>query len=194
MAPQPDRLKRPYHHWTPEDDAILRRDYRGSLANRQALARRLGVTEGAVHSRAAVLGCQRDTYTRRPWTEEEVEQLRELVGRLCTKAIARRLHRSANSVAVRAKRLRLSHRARNGWYTQGETAEILGVSDRWVTRQIEAGHLRASWHHGQKAHSSPRHIGARDLRQFIIESADLLVARNVDLVQVVFLLVEEGKT
>ena len=178
------------HRWTEEERDIVRREYRQTKRSRWELAVKLGVTEYAVAGQIASMGLAKRT-DRRPWTPAEDEQLRELIPRKSVRQIAKILQRSVNAVTVRAKRLQASLRVRDGWYTQREVCEILGVDHRWVQRRIESRRLKATWHHG---HRPPRdcggywHIEVKDLKRFIRRYSHELNGRNVDLIQVVDIL------
>ena len=183
-------MGKPPHRWTEEEREILRREPSQTHEARRQLAARLGVTEGVVEYQATKMGLHR-ARGGRTWTTEEEKKLLELVERKPVTQIARILNRSINSVTVRAKKLNASRRSRNGWYTLGETAEMLGASQPWVRRRIENGSLRATQHYEDRrpqARGRPMHIEERDLRQFIRSHPQDLNGRNVDMVQIVQIL------
>jgi len=104
------------------------------------------------------------------------------------------MHRSLNSVVVRMKRLHLSRRVRDGWYTKREVCEILGMDHKWVQRRIDSGALKAEPHDPEsplpkKNGGSCWHITEKDLAKFIVHHPQELNGRNVDLIIVVDLLV-----
>ena len=178
------------HRWTEEEREVVRRDYRQTHKSRRELAAKLGVTEYAVAGQVSRMGLGKRT-DRRPWTPEEDERLRELIPQKSATRIAKILHRSINAVTVRAKRLRESQRVRDGWYTKREVSEILGMDHKWVQRRIDAGRLKATWHHGRQPRQNGGgswHIEEKDLKRFIRRYPHELNGRNVDLVQVVGIL------
>ncbi|MDH5696893.1 MAG: hypothetical protein OEZ00_09920, partial [Dehalococcoidia bacterium] len=88
---------------------------------------------------------------RNGWSPEEDERLGQLITRYAPNTVARMMGRGVNSVVVRAKRLGYSRRARDG-------------------SRIDAGQLKASWHHGTKPTnkgSACWHITEQDLKAFI---------------------------
>ena len=184
--------RKPPHEWTQEEKEILRREYQPERESRRELATRLAVTEGAMNYQAGKMGLQK-TSGRRHWTPEENETLIEMVERKSVVQIAKTLNRSINAVTVHAKRLNASMRKRNGWYTMGEAAGILGASQQWVRQRIDNGSLRATQHRdgGQMpgTKGSPWHIEEQDLREFIRQHPQDLNGRSVDMVQLVEILI-----
>lgn len=177
------------HQWTEDELAIVRRDYRGTNASAADIAVKLGVTRHAVKGQCAKMGILTDKSPQ--WTGKELRYLEANIHRMSVLAIARKLHRSVNAVKVKATRLQLGIRQRDGWYTKREASEILGVDHKWLQVRIDAGRLKASWHHGVKPTKngmSSWHIDEYDLRDYIINHTPELTGRNVDLVQIVHLL------
>jgi len=181
----------PRHNWTDEEREIVRRDYRHTHACRREIASKLGVTENAVAGQIARMGIGKRS-DRRYWIDREDEILIRDATRYSPRQIARRLHRSINSVVVRMKRLKLSRRVRDGWYTKRDACEILGVDHKRVQRWIDNGMLKAHYHNGSKPQqngSACWHIWESDLARFIRHYPQDLNGRNVDLIQVVDILV-----
>ena len=170
----------------------MRRDYAGTRESAMEIAGRLGVSVLAVKGQVGILGLAKPS-GRRPWTPEEdratrkphTEKDRHL-------AISRIMHRSVNSITVRARRIRASRRNRDGWYTKSEVCEILGENGRWVQKRIDEGKLRASHHHGERPGRNEGlrawHISEEDLREFIRRHPGELTGRNVDLLAIVDIL------
>lgn len=184
-----------HHEWTREEEDIVRRDYRPEREHIRELAARLGVTKCQLRHRAHYMGLVKRTdyrRDRRPWTQQEDQHLVELSARYSVPTIARKMGgRSETAIIVRLKRLHVSRRIREGWFTKLEVCEILGMGHRWVQRRIDDGCLRASYHNGTRPSQKGMamwHISARDLRGFIRKHAAELNGRNVDLVQIVELL------
>ena len=178
---------RPPHRWTEEQIDVVRRDYEGTHASRRYIAAKLGLTESMVARKVYEMGLAK-TSDRRPWTSQEDARLEELVPRMSLLQVARRMHRSLNSVTVRSNRLGISKRVRDGWYTKKDVCEILGKDHKWVGARIDNGSLKASWHHGRPPCQKGQgawHIAERDLKVFIRRYCHELNGRNVDLVQVV---------
>lgn len=185
----------PKHKWTEEKREIVRRDYQGTHASRNAIAGKLGVTPFAVQGQISKMGlCKRVAH--RPWTLEEEARLAELAQRYSSHTIARKLHRSLNAVVVRMKRLGIDRKIRDGWYTKMEVAQMLGVDHKRIQAFIDAGKLKASWHDGHKPGRfgmSRWHIKDKDLRKFIIDHAIEFTGRNVDLFSIVHLVANSGR-
>lgn len=182
----------PKHKWTEEEREIVRRDFTHTHASRREIAHRLGVTEFGVAGQIATMGIAKKT-GRRSWRPKEDEQLGELVTRYAPITIAKRMHRSVNSVVVRSTRLGYHRRVRDGWYTKKEVCELFGVDHKWVQNRIDSGELKATYHNGHKPQQKGLamwHIDEVDLREFIIGHSIELTSRNVDLFQIVNILVE----
>ena len=183
------------HKWTDDERDIVRRDYNGTGNTTQRIADRLcqitgdKITFYAVKGQAAKMGVMQDKSPR--WTDEEVERLIETNGQYAPIAIAHQLHRSLNSVVVKAKRLGLKRCFRDGWFTKKEVCEILGVNHKKIQHYIDGGGLKASYHNGakpQKNGTAMWHIKTGDLVQFIKNNAGDFQGRNVDLTMIVWLL------
>ena len=183
------RQQKTNHKWTDEEREIVRRDYRGTIASADAIATHLGVTRFAVKGQAAKMGILRQKSPR--WKPNELKLLEEMVPRYSVGQIARKLRRSPNAVKVKAVRLKLRFRARDGWYTKQEVCEIVAEDHRKVQKWIDSKCLKASWHHDRRPDRlgmAAWHIEASDLRDFIIKHCAELLGRNVDLQQIVWLL------
>lgn len=184
----------PKHQWTDEEREVVRRDYTGTNASAEAIANGLGVTKWGVKGQAAKLGILQQKSP--PWTDEELELLRKEIYRRPVTEIAKKLHRSANAVKIKATKLKLKRRVRLGWYTKKAVGEICGVDHKKVQEWIDSGALRATWHYGKKpskAGMSSWHIEAEDLKEFIIYYCEELLGRNVDIQQIVWLLTFKPK-
>lgn len=127
--------------WTPELDERLRRLYRAAHNRKQLIAgldhfrRFSGFPRSAITAHAAELSLSRPT--GRPWTDSEIERLRDAVGSRSEAAIARSLGRSYYAVKGRLARLRLSGRCWEG-YTRQDLEYLLGVGHKriqtWISR------------------------------------------------------------
>ena len=140
------------HRWNDDERAIIRRDYKHSRASCQQLAEYLSretgdsITAFAVRGQVTSMGIAKSD-DRHPWTPEEDTKLMELIPSFCPRAVAKMMHRSINSVVVRSKRLNISRRVRNGWFTKSELMEILGHDHKWIQRRIDSGAIKATYHY-----------------------------------------------
>lgn len=179
------------HRWTEEERQIIRRDYKHTRACRRELARRLGVTDFAVAGQISMMGIGKRT-DRRPWGREEDERLGQIMHLYAPSVVATMMHRSRNAVVSRAKRLSISRRVRDGWFTETDVCHILGKDHRWVERRIQTGNLKASYHTpGVKPGSKGLamwHIAENDLKEFICRYPEELTGSNVDLLTIVDIL------
>ena len=178
------------HRWTDEERSIVTRDYDGTNKTSQRIADNLGVTLYAVKGQAAKLGIMQQKSP--DWTEKELEKLAELIHQYSITQVAKRLNRSANAVKIKATRLKLGLRSRDGWFTKREVSEICGVDHKKVQSWIDNRILKASYHNGvrpQKNGMCMWHIKEADLRDFIINNSGQLLGRNIDIQQIVWLLV-----
>lgn len=178
------------HKWTDWERDIIRRYYSHTRKSRRFLASILGVTEYGVAGQISQMGIGKVT-DRRPWTVKEDEQLDRLMGKYNPRKVAKLMHRSINSVVVRSKRLEISRRHRDGWYTKREVCEILARDHKWVQARIDRGALVASYHYDSRPSQiggSSWHIKAEDLADFIRKYPQDLIGGNIDIIQIVFLL------
>ena len=177
------------HKWTEEERDIVRREYNGTNLNALRIASKIGVTLCAVKGQVQRLGIAQQKSP--PWSEKEVEKLSELIHVHAISRVAKILHRSPNAVKIKATRLKLGLRFRDGWFTKKEVCEILGVDHKKIQGYIDRGNLKASWHSGvkpQKNGMSMWHILTDDLKAFIKNNAGDFLGRNVDLVTIVWIL------
>ncbi len=178
--------KRTKHKWTPEDDSYLRVNFDGSHASISKLAAFLGVGFYAVDTRLSRMGLKNKGRWQ-PWSVEDRERLTELVGQYPPQTVAETMGRSLYAVRGAVGRFGLRWGFRDGWYTAGEVAQILGVFIEWVHRRIAEGTLIAE-EQGVVTHRAGPwrwRIQEMHLRQFILDHAGELVGRNVDLWAVV---------
>ncbi|WP_077210836.1 hypothetical protein [Bacillus dakarensis] len=99
--------------------------------------------------------------TRRNWTIEEIEFLKENLGFMKIPTIANRLNRTESSVLVKMKRLGLSNtKSFTGLLTMNELAKLLKVDSKSVKLWIE--------HHGLKCSKKV----TRSIKAFYFISAE----------------------
>jgi hypothetical protein len=182
----------PKHRWTEIESEYVRVNYDGTGQSVQIMAGYLQMSFQQVKSHIQFLGIANHTgYAR--WDPKDDDIVRELVGKVSPNGIARRLRprRTARAVVVRIKRLGLSRRNRDGWYTKTETAQIFGVGHHRIQCFIDAGFLRASYHFDRKPSKlgmSMWHIEEDAIASFLKRHPEELNGRNVDLIQVVQIL------
>lgn len=180
------------HQWTEEELLVLRRDFPPSNGERERLAERLGITKWQLNHQAALLGLLKATdHRRRVWTIMDDQSLQEWAPRVAVKGLAMKLHRSMTAVVVRMKRLGISRRVRDGWYTKMEACELLGVDHHWLQRRIDLGVLKATYHHGERPEAGGMrqwHIEEAALRTFVRTYPQELNGRNVDMLGIIELL------
>lgn len=183
------------HKWTDGERDIVRREYDGTNQKSRQIAEKLSYITGdritffAVKGQASKAGIMKDKSPN--WTEKEMVTLTEMITAYSPVTIAKRLHRSLNAVVVKSKRLGLSRRARDSWFTKREVCEIMGVDHKKIQGYIDRGDLKASYHSEakpQKGGGACWHIKQADLVYFIIKNASDFMGRNVDLVMIVWLL------
>ena len=181
----------PRRPWTEDDMEEVRKGYRGTNTSALEVGRRIGRSKWAVKGIVQKLGLTRAKPHN--WTEDEDEQLIELLGKHPPQQVAKRLHRSCNACILRSQRLGFSRRTRDGWYTEKDVCQMLGVDHHWVQPYIARGELKASWHYGTKPGKpglASYHITEQDLRDFITRKCYDLVGRNVDLPGIIYVMTE----
>jgi hypothetical protein len=130
------------HEWTEEDKETVRARYTGDRASAERLSMITGHPVSSVKGQIYKLGLGK-RIDHRAWTGKEEEKLAELIGQQGIAKTAKLLRRSVNSVAVKLQRMKFSRRVRDGYFTQKETAELLGVDSHWVRDRIARGELEA---------------------------------------------------
>lgn len=186
------------HHYTPDDDAMIRRYYNSKDMTNSALAQKLGVTGPALKYHASCLGLTRRNILRRfrRFDEQDDNTIHQMVGEYTIGSIAERLKRSPQSILDRMSYLglRCSAESRDGWYTCSDVAMILGMNDTTVRNIIKRGMIKARTHWGKEtAYGGGRecwHISREALREFICTYPTVLNGRTVDFVQLVDVLAE----
>lgn len=188
-------LSRQGQPWTPEELELVRREYDRSWATAERLATQLHRTPTAIKSKAIALRVTRAHRTRLAWSKADIEFLEEHYQQRSCQWIGAHLpdrHRSKDAVRGMAALLRLQLAGREGWYTMGDVAGMLGVDNSWVRRYIQSGALVATEHYdgreGAPGTMGTRwHITTKDLRRFLSNPEHLgaLTGRNVDLVALV---------
>jgi len=180
----------PKHKWVDWERDIVRRDYAGTNASAKRIADRLGVTLYAVKGQVQKMGLAKRKLI--PWTDKEEEMLAELITQYAPITIAKRMGRSVNAIVVKSKKRGYSRRARDGWYTKREVAEILGVDHKKIQYFVDIGALKGQAHFPgdipQKCGQHPWHFKRQDLGDFIRKHAIEFNGRNVDLFQIVDIL------
>jgi len=187
------------HKWTPEEEDIVRQQYRGTHQSQRDIADYLNhagaqppISQFAVSGRISKLGIgQREN---RRWSESEMNRLREWTGWYPPALIAQKLKRGVVSVTVKMKRMGLLRRARTGWYTKKDIAEMLGVDHKKIQRWMDDGYLPARPYQvmPQKNGGGQWYIAEADVRAFLLRFPQELIGRNLDLCQVFDILVPAG--
>lgn len=91
--------------WNEEKDRLLRRHY--PKRDLDWLAKRLGVTTGALKCRAAVLGIERKVRRREPWTDRQLAYLKAHYADMRAEDIAKKVRHTIGSVWRTASKLGL---------------------------------------------------------------------------------------
>ncbi|TAM79782.1 MAG: hypothetical protein EPN47_18490 [Acidobacteria bacterium] len=132
------------YNWLPQHDAYMRAHYHGGLHQRgrviRELMRQTGFPRWYVKRQAQRLGLTMHA-DRRPWTDQELETLDKLLGKLSAATIAKRLKRTETSVVMKIKALGHSRRITEG-YTIRDLELCLGEDHHKIEKWIAAGWLR----------------------------------------------------
>lgn len=187
------------HKWTPEEEDIVRQQYRGTHQSCRDIADYLNragarppISQFAVQGRVTKLGLGQRVNRR--WTECEMNHLREWTGKHSPALIAQKLKRGVVSVTVKMKKMGLLRRPKTGWYTKKDVAEMLGVDHKKVQRWMDDGYLKAVPYQvmPQKNGGGQWYIAEADVRAFLLRYPQELIGRNLDLCQVFDILVPAG--
>lgn len=184
------------HHYTKADDDLIRRYYNSKEITNTELARRIGVTWGALKYHAACLGLARANVNRRwrHFTAEEDATITSMAGNYSIGSIAAKLGRSPQAIIDRMSKLQVRGgiAEREDWYTLEDASEILGASTMTVRELIRRGSLKAQTHWGKATGyytgSEVWHITRDSLRDYIRRHPQALRNRPFDIVQIVDIL------
>lgn len=184
------------HHYTRADDDLIRRYYHSKEITNTELARRIGVSWGALKYHAACLGLTRANVNRRwqHFTAEEDAVVIDMAGNYSIGSIAAKLKRSPQAIHDRIRKLNISGHitARENWYTLDDAAQVLGVSTVTVRELIRRGNLKAQTHWGKQTGfdngTEVWHITRDSLREYIRSCPHSLRNRPFDIVQIVDIL------
>jgi hypothetical protein len=138
------RTRKPKYEWGPELDAYLKSHYFGGLNRRFRVLNRMirmtGLPRWYIKRQATRLGLTMHM-DRRPWTRAELDHLENMIGKVSTATIAKRLGRPESSVVNKLKRLGTSRRVRDG-YTMRELELCLGEDHHKIAKWIQSGWLQ----------------------------------------------------
>ena len=130
--------------WLPQHDAYMRAHYHGGLHQRgrviKELVRQTGFPRWYIKRQAQHLGLTMHP-DRRSWSQDELEVLDRLLGKVSAGTIAKRLKRTETSVVMKIKSLGQSRRLSEG-YTMRDLELCLGEDHHKVQKWIENGWLR----------------------------------------------------
>ena len=187
------------HKWTEEEEDIVRQQYRGTHQSQREIADYLNsagaqppISQFAVSGRISKLGIgQREN---RRWSESEMNRLREWTGQYPPAMIAQKLKRGIVSVTVKMQKMGLHRRAKTGWYTKKDVAEMLGVEHKKVQRWMDDGYLKAVPYQEipRKNGGGQWRIDEKNLRAFLLRYPQELVGRNIDVCLVFDIIVPAG--
>lgn len=159
--------------WNEEKDNLLRRHY--PKRDLDWLAKRLGVTRGAVKARAQVLHLQRKVHKREPWTEKQLDYLKAHYADMRAEDIAKKVRhtigsvwRTASSLGLKKSREFLAHwghlvssteGAKRNQFTKGREPENKGkrIEEFMSAEGIEHS-SRTRFKKGHKPHNT-RDVG-----------------------------------
>ena len=172
--------------WLPQHDAYLRAHYYDGLHQRgrviRELARQTGFPRWYIKRQARRLGLAM-SQDRRPWTQEELDSLDRLVGKVSAATIAKRLKRTETSVVMKIKALGHSRRVSEG-YTMRDLEECLGEDHHKIKKWISNGWLRDRLQ-GTRRHDGNGHdvhrVREKDILAFVKKCGAAHFRINVEL-------------
>lgn len=166
------RLHNLKYVWLPQHEAYLRAHYHGGLHQRsrtiRALIQETSFPRWNIKRQARRLGLTMRSGGR-PWTQQELDTLGGLLGKVSTATIARRLKRTEASVILKITALGYSRRLSEG-YTTRDLEKCLGEDHRKIQKWIAKGWLRARSipkHRYDANHRSIYHFREKDILAFI---------------------------
>ena len=156
-------LSRRKYTLTPEMIEELRRAYCGRKPDvtraLDTLQARTGWPRAAFKDAAAREGWTRSKCVSR-WMLDELEQLREMAGRVSVRSIARKLGRTILSVQAEIARLGMSRRPQHG-YNITDLAQAFGESREKIQKWMNAGLL------GVVHENGGRRVAEKNVQRFI---------------------------
>lgn len=184
--------------WRPEYDAYLKAYYFGGLNRRFQVLNRMirmtGLPRWYIKRQAARLGLTMHM-DRRPWTPVELDRLENMVGRVSSATIAKRLRRPESSVVNKLKRMGTSRRVRDG-YTMRELELCLGEDHHKIAKWIQNGwlqdRLQGTRRHNGNGNDTHR-IRETDIVDFIKQHPQEINLGKVDQVWFIDLLLLKGR-
>ena len=181
-----------HHLWTEEEKEFIRCNYTGNKTSITRISQSIGHPETSVKGQIYKLGLGL-RIDHKSWSPEEKERLAELITQYHIAKVAQILKRSINSVAVKVQIMKLSRRIRDGYFTQKEVAQLLGVDSHWVHDRITRGELKAEPIMGYIPSNggSRWKVEEKDIRKFITEHASSITGRNVDISLLVYIFEEK---
>lgn len=191
--------ERQRHTASPELDQKIREEWQQLEAGKKGavneLADKLSVPRWWLTKRLTVLGLTIRHKKEPPWTAAEDALMLKAPLHIPDKAAKMfREHgfsRSPTAIMVRAKRLNLSRRATRQELSAQKAALILGVDDKFVTARILSGDLPATKREDKRRiqqGGSSWDIKPADLRQWILDNAEIVDLRKVDKMPFILLL------
>lgn len=181
------------HYWTDKDRALLRQEYnpdahKDSLTG---LATHFSASEEAVRHELTRMGVIQPT--RKFWEGTTKEDLEYLLANHNIDEVAQKLHRTKTAVIVKAKKLGISINVRDGWYTEEEAAEILGMDAGTLRHRIMDGIIDAKPRNSDRpprqGKSAPWCITQKNIREYVRRHPEDLDGRKVNFVVLVDILV-----
>jgi len=125
---KPRRVPSHYHRWTAEEDSLI-----GTMPD-EYLAKKIGVSHGAVYARRNIHGLPPFKRWQMPWTKEEDA----LLGSDTDPVIGRKIGRSWERVRDRRRLLGLrSYQPRHRSWTRAEESLLGTMSDRKLARLLK---------------------------------------------------------
>lgn len=160
------------YNWLPQHDAYMLVHYHGGLHQRgrviRELMRQTGFPRWYVKRQAQRLGLTMHP-DRRPWTDQELDTLDKLLGKVSAATIAERLKRTETSVVMKIKALGHSRRVSEG-YTIRDLELCLGEDHHKIQKWIAAGWLHNGLH-GTRANNGNgdevHHFSEKQILNFI---------------------------
>lgn len=128
------------YHWNPEKDAVLRAHYTGKRGQAKVVAAKLGWPTYQICKRASLLGLSKPR-KHKPWTQEDIDKLENLIGINTVETIAAKLGRTVFSVRNQIYARGHSGRISEG-YTLASLSECFGVDHHAVRRWLRLGLLK----------------------------------------------------
>ena len=146
------------------------------------LTKKFNLPRWAIYQRALKICAVKSAHQKRPWTDEEIQILKENAHyaplTIKTRLEKKGFKRSTSSIVLKRKRMRLLSNLEG--MSASLCAEFFGVDLHWVLKQISSGALKAEPIRQDREGKVNYYIKEKHIRKFIINNPDQVDLRKIE--------------